>query len=140
MCLILDEMYLYCWGDTFISTLPWKVTNNLRCISAYQVTENLCRVLVCEKLMNCFLLEVYRLPSDPDKPRKGKLNEELFKLDLEQLDDVRASIMCAKLYEGKQAFIATDKGLVRWQFLEQWKPDDGKWIETYDTLLIENEK
>ena len=90
--------------------------------------------------MQCFLLEVNRVPSDSNKPRKGKLNEELFKLDLEQLDDIRACIVCAKLFQGKLAFIATDKGLVRWQFLEQWKSNDGKWIETYDTLLIENEK
>jgi hypothetical protein len=48
--------------------------------------------------MQCFLLEVNRVPSDTNKPRKGKLNEELFKLDLEQLDDFRACIVCAKLF------------------------------------------
>lgn len=42
------------------------------------------------------------------------------------------------MHEGNVAFIATDKGLVRWQFLLQWKPDDGKWIETYDIVYIEN--
>ena len=90
--------------------------------------------------MQFFLLEVNRVPYDSNKPRKGKLNEELFKLDLEQLDDVRACIICAKLFQGKLAFIATDKGLLSWYFLVQWKPNDGKWIAIYDTLLIENEK
>ena len=64
MCWIQDETYLYCWNDVFIGTIPWKPAHNLRCVSAYQVSNNLCRILVCEKLKKCYLLEVHKIPYD----------------------------------------------------------------------------
>jgi hypothetical protein len=38
------------------------------------------------------------------------------------------------------AFIATDKGLVKWQFLMQFKPEERKLSETFETVVIEDQK
>jgi len=32
-------------------------------------------------------------------------------------DDLKASILASQMVDGSVAYIATDKGLVRWQFL-----------------------
>jgi hypothetical protein len=95
-----DETYLYCWNDSFIGTLPWKVSNNLRGISAYQVTENLCRVLIFEKLQFIYLLEVHRILFDAEKPDvfRGRLSEDHFKLDLSRFDSNKTTIITARLY------------------------------------------
>jgi len=51
-------------------------------------------------------------------PTKGRLRDDFYRLDLDQMeDDLKASIITSQLVEGSVAFIATDKGLVRWRFL-----------------------
>ena len=95
-------------------------------------------MLICEKTTNCYLLEVHRIPYDFDQPEvyRGRLNEEFLHLDLNEVKNQGQSIVCAHLHEGTVAYIATEKGLIRWQFLLQWKQDDGTWTETYDTIEI----
>jgi hypothetical protein len=87
---------------------------------------------------------VHRIPFDVEKPDafRGRLNDEMYKLDFESvpLEHKPTTVTCAKLFEGNLAFVATDRGLLRWQFLMQWKSDDDKWTETVDCLKIENPK
>lgn len=117
---IQDNTYLYCWNDCFIGTLPTSTTYGpLKCMSAFQVNENLCRLLVCEQRSICNLIEVHRIPYDFDEPHiyRGRLNDEFFTFSLDDASTTSGDVLCCNLYEGTIAYIATEKGLVRWQFL-----------------------
>lgn len=140
-----DHKYLYCWNDSFIGTLPWQVTHGLKCMSAAQVNDNLCRLLVCEEKNICFLLEVHRIPYDFEEPDayRGRLNEEFFHLSLDADDPHSGAVgvLGAHLFEGNIGFVATEKGIVRWQFLlSVQKEEGGDWFETYDSISIDESR
>lgn len=109
------------------------------------MSEELCRVFITEQKRTCCVVEVHKLPADLDAnvdqiasgncQTKGRLREDFYRLDLDQMeDDLKASILASQMVDGSVAFIATDKGLVRWQFL--LLNED----EPYETLQIEKSK
>ena len=100
---------------------------------------------MCEAKNICFLLEVHRIPYDFEEPNayRGRLNEEYFQLCLNADDHSSegVTVLESHLFEGNIGFIASDSGIVRWQFLlSVQKEDGGDWFETFDSILVDESK
>lgn len=75
---------------------------------------------------------MHKIPLDFDEPEhcRGRISEDHFSFDLQQLDT--SIILNAKLFEGCVAYIATEIGLVKWEFIME--------ANNHSLLQIPNEK